>query len=93
MRDLTLSANFLDPIDHVTAVARHPPQKIIVLTDPHDQRVSASVQTVYVEALRGAGVTVDHRLLPASGKLRHDLQLPGILAAFTWLANDGRTSP
>jgi hypothetical protein len=53
--------------------------------------VSASVQTAYVEALRRVDVTVDHRFLPASGKLRHDLQLPGILAAFTWLANDRQT--
>ncbi len=86
--DITGHTDFLDPIDHVTEVARHPPQKIIVLTDPHDQRVSASVQTAYVEALRRVGVAVDHRFLPASGKLRHDLQLPGILAAFTWLANN-----
>jgi hypothetical protein len=57
-----------------------------VLTEPQDQRVSASVQTAHVEALRRAGVAVEHRLLPASGKLHHDLQLPGILAAFTWLA-------
>jgi hypothetical protein len=72
-------------------VACHPPEKIIVLTDPHDGRVSASVQTAYVEALRGVGVKVDHRFMPATGKLRHDLQLPGILAAFTWLTNDSRT--
>ncbi|EJN05765.1 prolyl oligopeptidase family protein [Bradyrhizobium sp. YR681] len=85
--DITGHSDFLDPIDHVAEVARHPPQKIIVLTDPHDQRVSASVQTAYVEALRRVGVTVDHRLLPAAGTLRHDLQLPGILAAFIWLAS------
>jgi dienelactone hydrolase len=91
--DITGHSDFLDPIDHVSDVARHPPQKIIVLTDPHDQRVSASVQTAYVEALRGVGVTVDHRLLPASGKLRHDLQLPGILAAFTWLVNHSALHP
>ncbi len=84
--DITGHADFLDPIDHVAEVARHPPAKIIVLTDPQDERVSASVQTAYVEALRRVGVAVDHRFLPATGKLRHDLQLPGILAAFTWLA-------
>jgi hypothetical protein len=89
--DITGHTDFLDPIDHVAEVARHPPEKIIVLTDRHDQRVSASVQTAYVEALRRAGVAVDHRFLPATGKLRHDLQLPGILAAFTWLANGRQT--
>jgi dienelactone hydrolase len=83
--DITGHADFLDPIDHVHDVARHPPNKVIVLTDPQDARVSATVQTAYVEALRGAGVPVDHRFMPAAGKIRHDLQLPGILAAFTYL--------
>ncbi len=32
--DITGHSDFLDPIDHVAEVARHPPQKIIVLTDP-----------------------------------------------------------
>jgi hypothetical protein len=83
--DITGHADFLDPIDHVAEVARRPPGKLIVLTDPQDARVSASVQTAYVEALRAAGVTVDHRFLPAAGRLRHDLQTAGILAAFTHL--------
>jgi dienelactone hydrolase len=83
--DITGHADFLDPIDQVADVARHPPRTVIVLTDPQDARVSASVQTAYVEALRAAGVTVDHRFLPAAGKLRHDLQSAGILAAFTHL--------
>ena len=48
-------------------------------------RVSASVQTAYVEALRAAGVVVDHRFLPAAGALRHDLQTAGVIAAFTFL--------
>lgn len=85
LADITGHADFLDPIDHVADVARHPPNKVIVLTDPLDARVSATVQTAYVEALRAAGVPVDHRFLPAAGKIRHDLQLPGILAAFTYL--------
>jgi dienelactone hydrolase len=89
--DITGHADFFDPIDHVAEVARHPPEKIIVLTDPNDRRVSASVQTAYVEALRQVGVAVDHRFLSAAGELRHDLHLPGILAAFTWLATDSRT--
>ena len=54
--DITGHADFLDPIDHVADVARHPPSTLIVLTDPQDARVSASVQTAYVEALRAAGV-------------------------------------
>jgi dienelactone hydrolase len=84
--DITGHADFLDPIDFVGNVARHPPSKVIVLTDPTDTRVSASVQTAYVEALRKAGVAVDHRLMAAAGAMRHDLQLPGILAAFAYLS-------
>ncbi len=83
--DITGHTDFLDPIDHVADVARHPPDKVIVLTDPQDARVSASVQTAYVEALRAAGVAVDHRFLPAAGALRHDLQTAGVLAAFIYL--------
>jgi dienelactone hydrolase len=83
--DITGHSDFLDPIDHVQDVARHPPSKVIVLTDPQDARVSASVQTAYVEALRAAGAAVDHRFLPGTGKSRHSLDLPGILAAFTYL--------
>ena len=85
--DITGHADFFDPIDHVAEVARRPPEKIIVLTDPFDKLVSASVQTAYVEALRRVGVVVDHRFMPAMGKDSHDLHLPGILAAFTFLAN------
>jgi pimeloyl-ACP methyl ester carboxylesterase len=84
--DITGHADFLDPIDFVDDVARHPPNKVIVLTDPNDARVSASVQTAYVEALRKTGVAVDHRLMAAAGAIHHDLQLPGILAAFTYLS-------
>jgi dienelactone hydrolase len=83
--DITGHTDFLDPIDHVQDVAHHPPNKVIVLTDPQDARVSASVQTAYVEALRAAGAAVDHRFLPGTGKSRHSLDLPGVLAAFTYL--------
>ncbi len=88
--DITGHSDFLDPIDHVADVARHPPRSVIALTDPQDARVSASVQSAYVAALRGAGVAVDHRFLPAAGALRHDLQTAGILAAFTFLWSRSR---
>jgi dienelactone hydrolase len=84
-RDITGHDDFLDPIDHVAEVARHPPNKLIVLTDRADRRVSASVQTAYVTALLAVGVSVDHRFLPAAGALRHDLQAAGLLSAFTCL--------
>lgn len=62
-------------------VARHPPQRVIVLTDPLDRVVSAACQQAYVDALRAAGVIVDHRLLPATGPTRHVLRDAALLAA------------
>jgi len=39
-------------------------------------------------SMRYAELVLRRPSLPAGvRKLRHDLQLPGILAAFTWLAN------
>jgi dienelactone hydrolase len=83
LADITGHSEFLDPIDHVQDVSRHPPNKVIVLTDPRT-RGSGRLQTAYVEALRAAGVAVD-RFLPGTGKIRHNLDLPGILAAFIYL--------
>ena len=79
--DVTGYTDFVDPIDLVDEVARHPPRRVIVLTDPSDTVVSAACQTAYVEALRGAGVAVEHRLITALGPGRHDLQDAAILAA------------
>ena len=79
--DVTGYTDFVDPIDLVDEVARHPPRRVIVLTDPSDKVVSAACQTAYVEALRGAGVAVEHRLIRALGPGRHDLQDAAILAA------------
>ena len=79
--DVTGYTDFVDPIDIVDEVARHPPRRVIVLTDPSDKVVSAACQTAYVEALRGAGVRVEHRLIRALGPSRHHLQDAAILAA------------
>lgn len=79
--DVTGFADFVDPIDLVSDVARHPPQRVIVLTDPLDQVVSAACQQAYVDALRAAGVTVDHRLLPATDPAQHILRDAALLAA------------
>ncbi len=79
--DVTGFTDFVDPIDLVADVARHPPRRVIALTDPDDAVVSWSVQTAYVEALRGAGVAVDHRLVPALDPGRHVLRAAAMLAA------------
>ena len=79
--DITGFADFVDPIALVAEVARHPPQHVVVLTDPEDRIVSAACQTAYVAALRGAGVAVDHRLLPALEPSGHALNDAVLLAA------------
>lgn len=55
--DVTGFTDFIDPIDHVGDVARHPPRSIVMLTDPMDAVVTASSQRAYLVALRDAGVT------------------------------------
>jgi pimeloyl-ACP methyl ester carboxylesterase len=79
--DATGYADSVDPIDTVSAVAKNPPRRIIVLTDPLDAVVSADVQGAYVHALRGVGVTVEQRLLPAIDPRHHVLRFEAILAA------------
>jgi dienelactone hydrolase len=82
-KDVTGYADFFDPIDHVDAVALHPPRKVIMLTDPKDMIVSAKSQGAYASALRAAGVTVEHRFVSAlDDPAHHYLRTPTIMAAF-----------
>lgn len=78
--DVTGFADFVDPTASVRDVARHPPRRLTVLTDPLDEMVSASSQRAYVEALRAAGVDVEHRLASAPDPGHHIFPLPAILA-------------
>lgn len=84
-RDVTGHSDFVDPIDHVGRVARHPPRKIIVLTDRRDQVVRCEVQSAYVDALRSADVEVEHRFVEAIDDNHHNLWFAGVVAAFTHL--------
>jgi dienelactone hydrolase len=79
--DVTGYADFIDPMDLVAEVARHPPRKVIMLTDPQDAVVTASTQRAYLEALRAAGVDVEQRLIPARDPRHHRLRIPAIVAA------------
>ena len=81
LTDVTGFMDFLDPIDLVSEVARHPPQSVIVLTDPQDRVVSLACQQAYVEALVAAGVRVDYRTLPALDGNHHFLRDAALLAA------------
>lgn len=79
--DVTGYADFVDPIDGVRAIAQHPPERVIVLTDPQDQVVSASSQQAFVDALRKEGVAVEHRFVAAFDRGHHILRAPAWLAA------------
>lgn len=79
--DVTGHADFVDPIDLVAEVARHPPRRLIALTDPDDAVVSAACQAAYVAALRDAGVTVDHRFVSTLEPGHHDLTEAALLAS------------
>lgn len=79
--DVTGYADFVDPIEGVRKIARHPPQRIIVLTDPQDVVVSAQSQAAFVEALRAEGVTVEHRFVTALDPRHHILRTQAWLAA------------
>jgi len=79
--DVTGFADFVDPIDGVHDVARHPPRSLIVLTDALDKVVTASSQAMYVAALRDAGVGVDQRFVTARDPAHHLLRAPAIVAA------------
>lgn len=79
--DVTGYADFVDPIDLASEVARHLPRTVIALTDPDDTVVSAACQAAYVAALRDAGVTVDHRFVSALYSGHHNLIEAALLAS------------
>jgi pimeloyl-ACP methyl ester carboxylesterase len=86
-RDVTGHVDFIDPVDRVHEVARHPPEKIIVLTDKLDRSVSAVHQQHYVHALGREGVAVEHRLVVADDPDNHMLDKEAHLAAFDFLGD------
>ena len=86
-RDVTRHVDFIDPVDFVGEVARHPPEKVIVLTDRLDRSVSAVHQQHYVDALRTAGVSVDHRFVVAEDPDHHMLDKEAHWAAFDFLGD------
>ena len=90
--DITGFSDFVDPIDLVERVAKSPPRRLIVLTDPDDRIVPAASQSAYVAALRKAGVAVDHRLVRALEPTRHVLREAALLAAVAHPSAPSRSS-
>ena len=83
LADVTGFTDFVDPIELVGDVARHPPRRVVVLTDPEDRVVTSACQQAYVDALIEAGVEVDHRTLPALDAKHHVLRDAALLAAIS----------
>ena len=79
--DVTGFSDFVDPIDLAAEVARHPPHRLVVLSDPEDSVVSAACQRAYVEALAAQGVRIEHRLVPALDAAHHVLRDAALLAS------------
>jgi hypothetical protein len=78
-----LAGPIADPIDRVSDVAKHPPRLVIMLTDPRDNIVSASVQTAYHDALKNMRLNVEQRYwyLPEDDVDHHSLGFAALLTA------------
>ncbi len=81
--DVTGYADFIDPIDHVAAMSRHPPRRVLILTDPGDRVVEARFQDAFAGALKSAGLDVEQRTVFAADPAHHDLRLAAILAGLS----------
>jgi pimeloyl-ACP methyl ester carboxylesterase len=66
-----------DPADHVAEIQKTPGLRVIVLSDPQDNRVSYSSQTYFVGLLRLHGIQPLHIVAKAGGADRHDLAPKG----------------
>lgn len=60
-----------NPADGVSFIANQRNTRVMVITDPADQRVSEKNQTPFVNMLRLAGGKVDHFLVQATDDNRH----------------------
>ncbi|WP_156394033.1 hypothetical protein [Methylobacterium sp. Leaf94] len=78
--DVTGYADFVDPIDYASEIARRQPKRVIMLTDPMDRIVEARFQNEFKAALNDAGVNVEQRKIAAADTDRHNLRHAAIIA-------------
>lgn len=78
--DVTGYADFIDPIDYASEIARRQPKRVIMLTDPMDRIVEARFQTAFGAASTDAGVNVEQRMIAAADTDRHNLRHAAIIA-------------
>lgn len=60
-----------NPIEDIQKIVRNGSRRILVLTDPQDQKVPAVNQTPFVEALRQAGGRIEQFFVRATGPEHH----------------------
>ena len=73
--------HFADPSEVVAAIARNQAARVLVVTDPADQRVHADRQARFVSKLRAAGGEVDQFFVQATDRERHGVTPYSVLAA------------
>ena len=84
--DVTGYTDFVDPIDHADEIARHRPERVVMLTDPADRIVEARFQYAFADVLRSAGVNVEQRILSAADPAHHNLRYAALMAGLSCAA-------
>lgn len=72
-RDATGYNDYLDPIDVVGKIPKHPTRRIFVVGDPGDSNVPFKTQIAYFEKVKNAGHSVWLVKARGRGKTRHSL--------------------
>ena len=80
--------DLFNPADGVSFIANQRNTRVMVITDPADQRVSEKNQTPFVQMLRLAGGKVDHFLVQATDEKRHGVTPYSLAVATACIRGD-----
>jgi pimeloyl-ACP methyl ester carboxylesterase len=80
-QDVTGNKHPVDPVALVDHVVKRPDLRIIVVTDPDDNVISAHSQTAYVRRASAAGLPVQQIFAAATDSNAHDLWRAGLSVA------------
>ena len=83
-----LTTEQFNPADRVAIIAQRRESRVMVITDPADQRVSEKNQTPFVQMLRFAGGKVDHFIVQATDENRHNMMPYAVTAAAACIRGD-----
>jgi hypothetical protein len=81
---------YFDPVREITVIARRRGLRVIVITDPEDQRVKAEHQTGFVTALQKAGGRVEQYFVRATDDIRHGVAAYAVHAVAGCAKNEKR---